>query len=242
MRWRTVLAGVAFLAFGAGCVPQKRYADVSRKLAEATEINRDYEKKLADAEVELAKWRTGVQNGEFLDEQVKMLREQNLLQRNRISQLEDSLTSAGFGGGGFDPKLLGAELGEFVDLQGHLILAADLLFNSGQATLKNGPKKALDRLAEVLQSEYAGRFIHLDGHTDSDPVAKTERVNRDNWLLGSRRAHAVFEYLVSNKGLDRKRFVLHSYGSSKPVEPNQSKAGKSKNRRVEIRLGGAKRV
>jgi flagellar motor protein MotB len=62
-------------------------------------------------------------------------------------------------------------------------------------------------------------------------------VNKDNWDLGAKRAHAVFEYM-NEKGIADERMVLTSRGFAQPVSnvDVNSKEGRSKCRRVEIRL------
>jgi chemotaxis protein MotB len=101
----------------------------------------------------------------------------------------------------------------------------DILFDSGKATLKNGAKKALDAVASVLNSSYAGQAIRVFGHTDTDPIKKSG--HKSNYHLGFERAYAVREYLIT-KGVDAKRIALGSFG------PNEPRESKEKSRRVEI--------
>jgi outer membrane protein OmpA-like peptidoglycan-associated protein len=54
--------------------------------------------------------------------------------------------------------------------------------------------------------------------------------------LSEKRADAVKGYLLK-KGLTANRVESKGFGSSKPIADNNSEAGKSKNRRVEIVLG-----
>jgi outer membrane protein OmpA-like peptidoglycan-associated protein len=49
------------------------------------------------------------------------------------------------------------------------------------------------------------------------------------------RAAAVVNALVSTYGIDKTRLQPRGYGDTKPVAPNDSDQGRSKNRRVELR-------
>ena len=67
----------------------------------------------------------------------------------------------------------------------------------------------------------------MDGHTDS--------VGRDttNQSLSEGRAAAVVSYLVS-KGVASSRLQSRGFGETKPLVSNNTKDGRSTNRRVEI--------
>ena len=71
--------------------------------------------------------------------------------------------------------------------------------------------------------------IDVDGHTDN--VGKDEL----NQKLSESRANSVKQYLMQNS-VDESRIVATGYGESKPIEDNKTVAGRSKNRRVEMRL------
>ena len=106
-------------------------------------------------------------------------------------------------------------------------LPGDVLFESGQATVKGSAKATLDKVAAALKKDYSGKRIYIDGHTDTDPINKTKDKWSDNWDLSAERAHAVFAYL-KGQGVDDKNLVLRAYG------PNLPRANKSASRRVEI--------
>jgi chemotaxis protein MotB len=104
-------------------------------------------------------------------------------------------------------------------------MESDVLFDSGRATLKANAKKSLDSVANVLNSNYAGQSLRIEGHTDTDPIKKSG--HKSNYHLGFERAYAVREYLVS-KGVAAKRISLASFG------PDQPKGNKQQSRRVEV--------
>lgn len=104
-------------------------------------------------------------------------------------------------------------------------VAGDVLFDSGKTDLRSSSRSTLDRIASVLQSQYAGRNIRVEGYTDTDPIRKSQW--KTNERLSAERALAVESYLVS-KGVDNDRIYAAAFGSSHP------KANKAQSRRVEI--------
>lgn len=104
-------------------------------------------------------------------------------------------------------------------------VAGDVLFDSGRVTLKTEAKRSLDRVAQVINSQYGTQTIRIEGHTDSDPIRKSQW--KTNERLGAERALAVEEYLAS-KGVSNNRMYVASFGPSVP------KGSKKDSRRVEI--------
>jgi OOP family OmpA-OmpF porin len=73
--------------------------------------------------------------------------------------------------------------------------------------------------------------IALEGHTDS--------IGREgyNQRLGQARAESVKRYLV-RLGIPADRMTVISYGETRPIAPNTTRAGRAENRRVMIQVGG----
>lgn len=109
-------------------------------------------------------------------------------------------------------------------------LPETILFDSGKAALKNSAKGNLDEIVNVINDKYSGRLIDVVGHTDADPIKKSNW--KDNWELSSQRALSVLRQLNST-GVPDNRLRAIGCGSSRPVAPN-SGSGKAQNRRVEI--------
>ncbi len=63
-----------------------------------------------------------------------------------------------------------------------------ILFESGKADLKPASKQVLDKIAAVLNKDYPGDKIRVEGHTDKQPIVKTSKTWEDNWELSSARA------------------------------------------------------
>lgn len=110
--------------------------------------------------------------------------------------------------------------------RGMIVTLSDVLFDTGQATLKPGADRALDRLAEVLKSNPKTRVM-VEGHTDS---IGSEAYNQE---LSQRRAQAVTEAL-SARGVPADQYQARGLGKSYPVASNETPAGRQQNRRVEI--------
>lgn len=99
-------------------------------------------------------------------------------------------------------------------------------FDTNKTTLKPASKPALTNLYEYLKMK-PSVVIELSGHTDS--VGSDE----DNQKLSEGRAQAVREWLVK-KGIDGKRMTAVGFGESRPIDDNDTAAGRENNRRTEV--------
>ncbi len=109
-----------------------------------------------------------------------------------------------------------------------LNMPGNITFQTGSADLNANFYKVLDGVGIVVE-EYNKTLIVVEGHTDS--------VGADdmNQGLSERRAMSVGQYLVS-KGVDGQRVLSAGFGESRPIASNDNDAGRSQNRRVEVRL------
>lgn len=114
-------------------------------------------------------------------------------------------------------------------------LVEKILFDSGSAVIKKNGTKVLDRVAEILKS-VAGRQIKVEGHTDNVPIGPTiiERFPT-NWELSTARATTVVRYL-QERGIDPGVMSAEGYAEFRPVAPNDTDEGRTRNRRIEIVL------
>ncbi len=110
--------------------------------------------------------------------------------------------------------------------------AADAFFDFDKSTLKPEGRAKLDEVVSKLGGVNLEVIIAV-GHTDS--------VGSDayNQALSLRRAEAVKAYLTS-KGIDKSRVYTEGKGEKQPVADNKTKAGREKNRRVEIEVVGTR--
>lgn len=114
-----------------------------------------------------------------------------------------------------------------------LTMKGSLLFDSGSALLKTDCYSTLDKIALILE-RYAGSEIEIEGHTDNVPMSGGRYA--DNEELSSARALSVFYYFVDNSSLDRTMIKHAGMGDRVPIADNSTAEGRSKNRRVEIRI------
>lgn len=101
----------------------------------------------------------------------------------------------------------------------------DVLFASGQVTLRNSAKATIAQIASVLNREYPANIIRVEGYTDQDPIRKSKW--KDNLELSLQRAAAVHREL-QGRGVSAERLYAAGFGEHK------LQSTKAKSRRVEI--------
>ncbi len=112
-----------------------------------------------------------------------------------------------------------------------ITFVSEVLFDSGKAKLRPESLPKLNKVAEVLNTTVADLNIGIEGHTDNQPIKKSGW--KSNWELSTARALSVLHYL-SEQHVSEPRLSAVGYGEYKPVASNDTKAGRQKNRRVEI--------
>lgn len=116
-----------------------------------------------------------------------------------------------------------------------LTLQGSILFDTGNAELKQGADTILNKVGSVLE-RYAGGTIEIEGHTDNVPMHRTYGKVTNNDELSDARALSVFYYLVDNTTLDPSKLKHSGRGEYEPVADNSTPEGRARNRRVEIRI------
>jgi outer membrane protein OmpA-like peptidoglycan-associated protein len=106
--------------------------------------------------------------------------------------------------------------------------AASISFASGSAKLLPKSSASLNNVASILQ-ENADYKVEINGYTDNKGDAEKNRA------LSEARAKAVSDYLFA-KGIEEGRLSAAGFGDENPVADNKTAAGRSKNRRVEIKV------
>lgn len=103
-------------------------------------------------------------------------------------------------------------------------------FRSGEYLLDENAKYIIDKEFVEIAKAFANARIRIEGNTDD--VGKRE----GNVALSQKRAESVRDYLVSEHGMSRNRFIVIGNGPDNPVGPNTTDAGKAKNRRTDFEL------
>ena len=110
-------------------------------------------------------------------------------------------------------------------------------FPSGTAQLTPAAKKIMSNIAEV--NKKGNSNIKVTGHTDNVPLLFGSQY-RDNWDLAAARAASVVQNLQETNVIDAKRLIATSKGETQPIASNQTRQGRSKNRRIEIEINYGK--
>jgi chemotaxis protein MotB len=113
-----------------------------------------------------------------------------------------------------------------------ITFVADILFDSGKASIKSESYPTLDKVAAVLEENVPNLNIGIEGHTDNQPIRYSGW--KSNWELSTARALSVLHYLVDKKGIAPERVSAVGYGEHHPVAGNETVEGRRQNRRVEV--------
>ena len=109
-----------------------------------------------------------------------------------------------------------------------LNMPGNITFDSGSASVKSNFYEVLNSVVLVL-NEYPKSLVDIFGHTDSTGSSQM------NQQLSENRAASVGQYFIS-QGVINRRIATKGFGERHPVTTNDSSAGRSSNRRVEIRI------
>lgn len=105
-----------------------------------------------------------------------------------------------------------------------------ITFDVNKATIRRSSIGVLDDAVRTLQ-QYPDVRIEIAGHTDD------RGAHDHNMELSRERAKSVKSYLVG-MGVDEARIETIGHGPDIPIESNDTKAGRAKNRRIEFTVVG----
>ncbi len=120
------------------------------------------------------------------------------------------------------------------------VFQSEVLFEIGSIEIGEKGKIELKKFAEILLNldkdipKDSNWILQIEGHTDNLPVKKGQTY-RDNWELSTKRALSVLRYFI-NQGLDPKKLFASGYGSFQPIDKTNTKIGRMKNRRIEMKI------
>src|SRR5271157_975933 len=109
-------------------------------------------------------------------------------------------------------------------------LVSDLFFASASAALNADAMPVLQQVSDFLGQ--IPNSVVVEGHTDNIPPDAV-RWPGGNWQLAAERSVAVLQTL-EDYGVPTERLSASSYGSTRPVQSNDTEEGRSFNRRVDI--------
>lgn len=168
----------------------------------------------------------GGQNGELDMEELQEQMEQAGLEQSKemYTEISHSLESYTI-----DDQIQIDYNYEFVELD----MNGALLFDTGEAELKQEAYGFMDKIASVLET-YPNSIIEVEGHTDNVPIHTSRYAS--NRYLSTARATNVYEYLMENANLVDQNMKIAGYGESRPIASNDTPEGRARNRRVVIKI------
>lgn len=111
-------------------------------------------------------------------------------------------------------------------------ISESMLFDPGSDELLKDGLPVLDEVAAALRD--LPNDLRIEGHTDNIPV-NTPRFPT-NWDLSSARALKILKYFIDSHKCDPRKLSALGFGEYRPVDSNDTPAGRAKNRRVDITL------
>jgi len=115
--------------------------------------------------------------------------------------------------------------------RGLIVSMPDVLFDFNKYSLKTEARERLAKVSGILMA-YPGLNVKVEGHTDN---VGSQDYNR---RLSDERAETVRAFMVS-QGVLPDIITAQGFGMNQPVVPNDTAAGRAKNRRVELVVNGS---
>lgn len=127
-----------------------------------------------------------------------------------------------------DPKKNGCPL--YIAKEGSVVrVLQQVHFKTGSATILPDSFPMLQEIVDLLKADQGIKRMSIEGHTDNKGAAAM------NKTLSQNRANSVMKWLVDH-GIDQGRLEAHGYGMEKPIDTNDTDAGRQANRRVEFKI------
>jgi chemotaxis protein MotB len=194
---------------------------LSKKLEEqAEQLQAEYNRKLNQLTVQLARLREREQELTFENQKLKeQLEKASSITREELeNKLKDEI-----GNGEMNVTQEGGRV--------IINLYDKITFDLGNGELKKSGTKVLNKIISAL-NQYKDRKIYIEGNTDNVPIRGGRY--KDNWELSTNRSLSVLRYILTRTNLPEKNFVAVGNGEFNPLKANSSEHNKSINRRVDI--------
>jgi outer membrane protein OmpA-like peptidoglycan-associated protein len=114
--------------------------------------------------------------------------------------------------------------------RGLVVNLSDVLFDSGQYTLRPLAREKLAKISGIVLA-YPDLKLAIEGNTDS---VGSEAMNQ---TLSERRAGSVMDYLAK-ENVPAASMTSQGFGKSQPIASNDTAEGRQQNRRVEMIVSG----
>jgi outer membrane protein OmpA-like peptidoglycan-associated protein len=126
-----------------------------------------------------------------------------------------------------DPKKNGCPVARVE--QGQIRILERIEFENNSAKLRPVSDHILQAVLKVMTEHAEFTKLGVEGHTDNRGAAN------HNLDLSRRRAAAVMKWLTDH-GIEKTRLSSKGFGMTKPIDSNDSDAGRQNNRRVEFHI------
>lgn len=137
------------------------------------------------------------------------------------------------------------------DRELRIVLPEPVLFESGQAKLKESAAPVLNEIGHTLAPTLYN--VVVEGHTDDVPITQTAPPGMKRWQLAmarstglgpyysnrelsAARALQVLQFFTRHSLLPPERLAASAYGEYMPAVPNDSGEHRARNRRIELKL------
>jgi len=121
-------------------------------------------------------------------------------------------------------------------IEGKKIVIDDVIFfDTSKDTIQAKSFPIIDDVASVMKANPTIK-VRVEGHASKDPASvKRGKAGADfNMKLSDARAKAVKAYLTEKGGIAADRLDGVGFGWNQPIAPNDTKAGRAKNQRVDF--------
>ncbi|MEW6426987.1 MAG: flagellar motor protein MotB [Thermodesulfobacteriota bacterium] len=109
-----------------------------------------------------------------------------------------------------------------------------IAFDTGSAEIKPGFAVILDKIGRVAATK-TDMLFEVSGHTDNVPIQPGGRFS-SNFDLSAARAVAVIDHWQKRQQIPADRVFAAGYADGRPLESNETVAGRARNRRVEFKI------
>jgi len=123
-------------------------------------------------------------------------------------------------------------------IEGKKIVIDDVIFfDTNKDTIQAKSFPILDDVASIMKANPAIK-VRVEGHASKDPIsAKRGKAGAEfNLKLSDARAKSVKAYLTDKGGIAADRLEGIGFGWNQPIAPNDTKAGRYKNQRVDFNI------
>jgi outer membrane protein OmpA-like peptidoglycan-associated protein len=117
-----------------------------------------------------------------------------------------------------------------------LLVLGEGLFPPREVTPRANVQETIDTIIPIIKARSPDKVL-VEGHADNmiSNGVNSDQASKVNKIVSLQRAIAIAKVL-EQKGVASDRIIVNGFGDTVPLASNQTKEGREKNRRVEIKL------